>query len=211
MPERNLDARAVCFGSAEAVPDAAGGGGRAAGTTRAPRSFIERIFAYPSPEGSLRAGMAARRAREVPHGAQDGAPRALGDSIQSPGPPGRQRPGDGQTWAAVKCETAFMSTLSIAATIRRHTNVLSHMLATLKKHLDSESGTEDSAGNRGLSSGSHFLSSCAHTAAPSRFGVSTALAVILRVRPYLTPDPRELMLRYSGGGVQVRRAGRNLS
>jgi uncharacterized protein YbgA (DUF1722 family)/uncharacterized protein YbbK (DUF523 family) len=39
-------------------------------------------------------------------------------------------------------ETAFMATLAIVATSRRHTNVLTHMMGHLKRHLDPDSKRE---------------------------------------------------------------------
>ncbi len=106
-------------------------------------NFIERDLRVSAPQRPLRGGVVARRAREVPHGAQDGAARALDDAIQS-------------TWAAWSRGAGRCPNVSCGPSTKlpscrhwrsprrsaRHTNVLNHMVGHLKKHLDSESKQE---------------------------------------------------------------------
>ena len=91
-----------------------------------------------------------------------------------------------------------MSTLAIAATIRRQTNVLSHMLGHLKKHLDSASKQELVQAIEDYRQRSHPPRRAAHAAAPSR---PYSQRGVLAGQTYLAPDPRELMLRYGGSGA----------
>jgi uncharacterized protein YbgA (DUF1722 family)/uncharacterized protein YbbK (DUF523 family) len=104
-------------------------------------------------------------------------------------------------------ETAFMSTLAIAATIPRHTNVLSHMLGHLKKHLDSESKQELVQAIEDYRRG-HIPLVVPLTLL--RHHVRVHGVEYLAGQTYLTPDTRELMLRYGGSGASPARRAKHV-
>jgi len=89
-------------------------------------------------------------------------------------------------------ETAFMSTLQIVATPRRHTNVLTHMMGHLKKQLDGESKREL------LQSIEEYRTGLVPLVVPLtllRHYVRLHAVAYLAGQTYLEPHPRELMLR----------------
>jgi len=88
--------------------------------------------------------------------------------------------------------TAFMSTLQIVATPRRHTNVLTHMMGHLKKQLDPESKREL------LQSIEEYRTGLVPLVVPLtllRHHVRLHRVEYLAGQTYLEPHPRELMLR----------------
>jgi uncharacterized protein YbgA (DUF1722 family) len=89
-------------------------------------------------------------------------------------------------------EELFMATLSLAATARRHTNVLSHMAGHLKNRIDAASRQE--------------LAECIESYRTGLVPLVVPLTLIkhhvrihsvdyLAGQVYLQPHPRELMLR----------------
>jgi uncharacterized protein YbgA (DUF1722 family)/uncharacterized protein YbbK (DUF523 family) len=89
-------------------------------------------------------------------------------------------------------ETAFMSTLQIVATPRRHTNVLTHMVGHLKKLLDVESKREL------LQTIEEYRQGLVPLVVPLtllRHYVRLHGVEYLAGQTYLEPHPRELMLR----------------
>jgi uncharacterized protein YbgA (DUF1722 family)/uncharacterized protein YbbK (DUF523 family) len=91
-------------------------------------------------------------------------------------------------------ETAFMSTLQIVATPRRHTNVLTHMIGHLKKQLDPESKREL------LQAIDEYRTGVVPLEVPLtllRHYVRLHAVDYLAGQTYLEPHPRELMLRNS--------------
>lgn len=89
-------------------------------------------------------------------------------------------------------ETAFMSTLQIVATPRRHANVLSHIMGHLKKQLDAESKREL------LQSIEEYRNGLVPLVVPLtllRHYVRLHAVEYLAGQTYLEPHPRELMLR----------------
>ena len=101
-------------------------------------------------------------------------------------------------------ETAFMSTLAIAATTRRHTNVLSHMLGHLKKQLDSESKQELV---QAIEDYRHGRIPLVVPLTLMRHHVRVHGVAYLAGQTYLAPHPRELMLRNSGSGASPEAPG----
>ena len=102
-------------------------------------------------------------------------------------------------------ETAFMSTLQIVATPRRHTNVLTHMMGHLKKHLDPESKREL------LHSIEEYRTGLVPLVVPLtllRHYVRLHGVEYLAGQTYLEPHPRELMLRNSACGRSEARSSR---
>ena len=94
-------------------------------------NFIERVFAYRRLKDLFQPRLVARRAGAVSHRAQDGAAGAFDDALQRARPAGGEAERDAEARAcATEYETAFMATLAIVATPRRHTNVLMHMADT---------------------------------------------------------------------------------
>ena len=89
-------------------------------------------------------------------------------------------------------ETAFMATLAIAATIRRHTNVLTHMPGHLKKQLDAESKQELAQAIEDYRTG---LVPLVVPLTLLRHYVRVHGVAYLAGQTYLEPHPRELMLR----------------
>jgi uncharacterized protein YbgA (DUF1722 family) len=90
-------------------------------------------------------------------------------------------------------EAAFMKTLSIVATPRRHTNVLMHMAGHLKKQLDAASKQELLDLHRGVPPRARAADRAAHAPPPPR--PRARGHVYLAGQTYLQPHPRELMLR----------------
>ena len=89
-------------------------------------------------------------------------------------------------------ERLFMSTMSIVATTRRHTNVLMHMLGHLKTKLDSDSRQEV------LRSIEEYRQGLVPLVVPLtllRHHVRAQKVDYLAGQTYLEPHPRELMLR----------------
>ena len=89
-------------------------------------------------------------------------------------------------------ETAFMSTLQIVSTPRRHTNVLTHMMGHLKKQLDAGSKQEL------LQSIEEYRTGLVPLVVPLtllRHYVRRHDVAYLAGQTYLEPHPRELMLR----------------
>jgi uncharacterized protein YbgA (DUF1722 family)/uncharacterized protein YbbK (DUF523 family) len=89
-------------------------------------------------------------------------------------------------------ETAFMATLQIVSTPRRHTNVLTHMMGHLKKQLDAESKREL------LQSIDEYRTGLVPLVVPLtllRHYVRLHDIAYLAGQTYLEPHPRELMLR----------------
>jgi uncharacterized protein YbgA (DUF1722 family)/uncharacterized protein YbbK (DUF523 family) len=92
----------------------------------------------------------------------------------------------------VEYETAFMSTLQIVSTPRRHTNVLTHMMGHLKKRLDADSKQEL------LQSIEEYRTGLVPLVVPLtllRHYVRLHDVEYLAGQTYLEPHPRELMLR----------------
>ena len=105
-------------------------------------NFIERVFAYRrlkdlfQPGWSLGALVRFHTAHKMALLAHSTTRyNELGRLVAS----GREVP---KRELRAEYETAFMSTLQIVATPRRHTNVLTHMMGHLKKQLDAESKRE---------------------------------------------------------------------
>jgi len=89
-------------------------------------------------------------------------------------------------------ESAFMATLKIVATNRRHTNVLSHMSGHLKKQLDSDSKREL------IRTIDEYRLGLVPLIVPLtllRHHVRVHSVAYLANQTYLEPHPRELMLR----------------
>jgi len=89
-------------------------------------------------------------------------------------------------------ESAFMQTLKIVATTKRHTNVLTHMLGHLKKHLDAESKLEL------IQTIDDYRRGLVPLVVPLtllRHHVRMHGIAYLANQTYLEPHPRELMLR----------------
>jgi uncharacterized protein YbgA (DUF1722 family)/uncharacterized protein YbbK (DUF523 family) len=89
-------------------------------------------------------------------------------------------------------ETAFMTTLAIVATTRRHTNVLTHMMGHLKRQLDPESKSEL------VQSIEEYRQGLVPLVVPLtllRHYVRVHRIEYLAGQTYLEPHPRELMLR----------------
>jgi uncharacterized protein YbgA (DUF1722 family) len=89
-------------------------------------------------------------------------------------------------------EAAFMATLQIVSTPRRHTNVLTHMMGHLKKQLDAESKREL------LQSIEEYRTGLVPLVVPLtllRHYVRLHRVEYLAGQTYLEPHPRELMLR----------------
>jgi len=89
-------------------------------------------------------------------------------------------------------ETAFMATLAIVATARRHTNVLTHMMGHLKKQIDPASKQEL------LQSIDEYRTGLVPLVVPItllRHHVRVHGIEYLAGQTYLEPHPRELMLR----------------
>jgi uncharacterized protein YbgA (DUF1722 family)/uncharacterized protein YbbK (DUF523 family) len=104
-------------------------------------------------------------------------------------------------------EAAFMSSLAIAATVRRHTNVLSHMLGHLKKHLDSGSKQELV---QAIDDYRHGRMPLVVPLTLLRHHVRVHGVEYLAGQTYLMPDPRELLLRYSGSGARPARLAKHV-
>jgi uncharacterized protein YbgA (DUF1722 family)/uncharacterized protein YbbK (DUF523 family) len=89
-------------------------------------------------------------------------------------------------------ESAFMETLKIVATPRRHTNVLTHMMGHLKKMLDADSKREL------LQAIDEYRQGLVPLVVPLtllRHYVRVHAVSYLAGQTYLEPHPRELMLR----------------
>ena len=89
-------------------------------------------------------------------------------------------------------EAAFMDTLKVVATTRRHTNVLTHMMGHLKKQLDSESKRELA---RTIEEYRLGLVPLVVPLTLFRHHVRVHGVAYLAGQTYLEPHPRELMLR----------------